>query len=140
MHAWRLHRDDGYTLTELLVVLAILALLVVVIAPQIVGGLGRARSDIARLRAERIALALTLYNADLGGYPTTAEGLRALLAPAGDVARWRGPYLKDAEDISDPWGTEFHYLAEGRTYALFSYGADGREGGTGEDADIRQSP
>jgi len=132
--------DEGYTLTELLIVLAILSLLVVVIAPRLGSGLSRARSDVAQLRIERIAAALELYSLDCGGYPTNDEGLGALIsAPSGNTC-WRSPYLEGREAIADPWGQDFHYANPGKAgaYDLFSYGADGREGGGGEDADIQR--
>lgn len=131
--------EDGYTLTELLIVLAILALLVVVIAPQLTGGFSRARTDVAHLQMKKIQAALDLYNVDVGTYPKTEQGLRALVVRPQGVTRWRNPYVTTADDIRDPWGTEFHYASPGEhgLYDLFSYGADGAEGGEGDAADVR---
>ena len=131
--------EAGYTLTELLIVLAILALLVVVIAPQLTGGFTRARADVAALQMKKIQAALDLYSVDSGTFPKTENGLRALVEKPQGNDRWRGPYLPTAEDIRDPWGTEFHYVSPGAhgPYDLYSNGADGAEGGTGDAADVK---
>lgn len=131
--------EDGYTLTELLIVLAILALLVVVIAPQLTGGFSRARTDVASLQMKKIQAALDLYSVDVGTYPKTEQGLRALVTRPQGVDRWRNPYLSSADDIRDPWGTDFHYVSPGThgAYDLFSHGADNAEGGEGDAADVR---
>jgi general secretion pathway protein G len=131
--------EAGYTLTELLIVLAVLALLVVVIAPQLTGGFSRARSDVANLQMKKIQAALDLYSVDAGTFPKTEHGLRALIEKPQGVDRWRGPYLPAHDDIRDPWGTEFHYVSPGAhgPYDLFSNGADGAEGGEGDAADVR---
>jgi general secretion pathway protein G len=130
--------EAGFTLLELLIVIAILAMLAVVGTLQLSGYLGRARSDTARLQLDQLSTALDLFRVDLKRLPTTDEGLRALLeAPAG-VEGWRGPYLKKSQAISDPWGKPFIYRRPGEhgEYDLGSYGADGQPGGTGEDADV----
>ena len=93
----------GLTLFELLVVLAILALLATVIAPRVVGYLGRAKSDVAASQASNISAALELFYFDLGRYPTIEEGLNALIEPAIDMPDWRGPYMKEATSLVDPW-------------------------------------
>jgi general secretion pathway protein G len=131
--------EAGYTLTELLIVLAVLALLVVVIAPQLTGGFSRARSDVAHLQMKKIQAALDLYSVDAGTFPKTENGLRALVEKPQGAERWRGPYLPSVADIRDPWGTEFHYVSPGThgAYDLFSNGADGAEGGDGDAADVR---
>ncbi len=131
-------REAGFTLLELLVVLAVLALLAGLVAPRVLSYLGGARQDTARLQIDRLATVLDFYRLDVGSYPTTEQGLQALLeAPAG-VEGWRGPYLDEKELPRDPWGNPFVYRAPGRERAfdLVSLGADGRPGGEGEDADI----
>jgi general secretion pathway protein G len=120
-------------------VLAILAALVVVIAPQLMGGFSRARTDVARLQMQKIQAALDLYSVDVGTYPKTEQGLRALVERPQGVDRWRSPYLSSPDDIRDPWGAQFQYASPGShgLYDLFSHGADGKEGGEGDAADVR---
>lgn len=136
--------QKGLTLFELLVVLAILALLATLIAPRVVGYLGRAKSDIARAQAANIAASLELFYIDFGRYPHESEGLQALLhAPEGDEAAllyWRGPYFKAEEGLTDPWGRDYLYELDenGEAFTVVSLGRDGEEGGEGDDADIRR--
>lgn len=132
-------REDGFSLIEVLVVLVILGLLAGLIGPQVLRYLSGSRQDAARLQIEQLSAALDLYRLDVGRYPTTDQGLRALVeAPAGG-GRWSGPYLAKAEVPADPWGNGYQYRAPGASggFDLWSFGADGREGGEGEDADIR---
>ena len=130
--------DAGFTLLELLIVIAILGLLGVVGTVQLVGYLGSARTDTAKLQLDQLSMALDLFRVDVGRLPTTGEGLGSLLMPPTDVARWRGPYLKKAEAINDPWGKLFSYKFPGEhgEYDLISYGADGKPGGEGENLDV----
>lgn len=131
-------KERGLTLFELLVVLAILALLATVIAPRVVGYLGRAKSDIALSQATNIASSLELFYFDMGRYPTPDEGLAALVnQPAGE-ASWRGPYLKEEIAIIDPWGEPYGYEInpDNELFKVTSFGRDKAEGGDGEDADI----
>ena len=132
----------GFTLVEMLVVLAIIAVLAAVVGPEILRNVGDANSGAARSQIEMMGLALDQYRLDNHAYPSTEQGLAALrTAPTvGEAPRnWRGPYLKRAIP-ADPWGHPYQYLAPGRAnptgYDLFSLGRDGREGGTGEDADL----
>ena len=132
--------EAGFTLIELLVVLAILGLLIGLVAPAMIRQLGAAKHRVAEQSVERLAGILDLYRLDVGNYPTTQQGLAALnVAPAG-VAGWGGPYLKDETSIKDPWGHEYAYRSPsqraGHSLDIISYGADGRPGGEGEDADI----
>jgi len=130
--------DAGFTLLELLIVIAILGLLGVVGTIQLTGYLGSARTDTAKLQLDQLSTALDLYRVDVGRLPTTEEGLNSLLARPTDAARWRGPYLRKAQAISDPWGRIFSYKFPGEhgEYDLVSYGADGKPGGDGENLDI----
>jgi general secretion pathway protein G len=132
--------EHGFTLVELLVVLAILGLLIGLVGPAMMRQLGSAKHRIADQSVERLAGILDLYRLDVGSYPTTQQGLTALtLGPAG-VAGWNGPYTKDASGIHDPWGRPYAYRVPsqrgGRPFDIISLGADGRTGGNGEDADI----
>jgi len=128
----------GLTLFELLVVLAILALLATLIAPRVVGYLGRAKSDIAVSQATNIASSLELFYFDVGRYPTPDEGLAALFNQPADGTLWRGPYLKEETAIVDPWGEPYGYDVNSETevFKITSLGRDKTAGGKGEDADI----
>jgi general secretion pathway protein G len=134
--------DAGFTLLELLVVLAILALLAGIATPRVIGYLSSAKSEAARIQIESLGQALDLYRLDAGGYPTQAQGLEALVAKPAETRRWNGPYLKGAKAPLDPWGRPYVYRAPGaggRDYDLYSLGADGVEGGEDENADVGRS-
>lgn len=134
----RRSRQAGFTLIELLVVLVILGLLAGLVGPRVLAYLGGARADSARLQIENFKSALDLYAIDVGGYPTTAQGLKALLANPGGVRGWNGPYLRTNALPEDPWGSAYNYRAPGQhgAFDLYSLGADRKEGGSGDDADI----
>ncbi|MDR6292252.1 MULTISPECIES: type II secretion system major pseudopilin GspG [Inquilinus] len=131
-------RQAGFTLIELLVVLVILGLLAGLVGPRVLAYLGGARSDSARLQIENFKSALDLYAIDVGGYPTTSQGLKALLVSPGGLRGWNGPYLRTTDLPQDPWGVAYGYRAPGQhgAFDLYSFGADKREGGSGDDADI----
>jgi general secretion pathway protein G len=132
-----LDRQRGLTLFELLVVLAILAFLATIVAPRVVGYLGRAKSDVARAQAANIASSLELFFLDFNRYPNAEEGLEALVAAPQDLDGWRGPYLKEASGLVDPWGRPYAYSVDDAGEILVaSLGRDGEEGGAGDDADI----
>lgn len=134
------HRQKGLTLFELLVVLAILAFLATLVAPRVIGYLGRAKSDIARTQAANIASSLELYYLDFERYPSKQDGLGALVAAPENATGWRGPYLKDESGLTDPWGRPYLYETneDGESFEVVSLGRDGAEGGDGENADIRK--
>ncbi len=128
----------GFTLIELLVVLVILGLLAALAGPKIIGYLGGAKSDSAKLQISEFEQALDLYKLEVGNYPSTQDGLLALVqAPAG-ADKWHGPYLKKKELPKDPWGNDYHYDSPGQhgAFDLYSFGADNREGGDGENKDL----
>ncbi|MDX6748717.1 type II secretion system major pseudopilin GspG [Geminicoccaceae bacterium 1502E] len=129
--------EGGFTLIELLVVLVILGLLAALAGPRVIGYLGGARADSARLQIESFRSALDLYRIDTGSYPTTEQGLTALMRDPG-ARGWRGPYLEGSQLPADPWGNAYLYRAPGEqgAYDLLSLGADKAPGGTGEDADV----
>lgn len=134
------NRQRGFTLLELLVVLVILGLLAAVAGPRVMKYVSGAKSDTAKLQVEELSAALDMYKLENGRYPTSQEGLQALVeAPPGATA-WNGPYLKKKAVPKDPWGEDYHYAAPGQhntaTFDLYSLGADKREGGEGEDKDI----
>lgn len=127
----------GFTLVELLVVLAIIALIAGLAAPQVLRYLGTARTDAARAQIKNIESALELFYIDNLRHPTSEEGLSALNAPTPQLqARWNGPYLKNTEALRDPWGNAYLYRLDNDAVQITSYGRDGKAGGTGEDSDI----
>lgn len=130
-------REDGFTLVELLVVLAIITLVVTLVAPQVLRYLGTARSDATRAQINNIESALELFYIDNLRYPTTDEGLVVLAKPSPELAaRWNGPYLKKADEIKDPWGNPYLYEYSNDAVKISSLGRDGKPDGTGEDRDI----
>lgn len=130
--------ERGFTLIELLVVLVILGLLAALAGPRVLGYLGGARSDTARLQLQSFEQALDLYRLDTGTYPTTQQGLQALIRDPGGVRGWRGPYLEATSVPLDPWGNPYVYKSPGErgAYDLLSLGSDRAPGGTGEAADV----
>lgn len=135
----RRNRRAGVTLLEMMVVLAIIALVVGLATPRIMGTFGRAKAQAATIQLTNISGALQLFYIDVGRYPTGAEGLGALIAAPSGLDKWRGPYLNSAEDIKDPWGRDILYQVPGqdRPFELYSLGRDGQSGGSNEDSDIR---
>jgi len=127
----------GFTLIELLVVLVILTLLAGLVGPRVLDQLGGAKSKTARVQVAEIEQAMDLFKLDVGRYPNNAEGLRALAERPSTVQGWNGPYLKKGVP-SDPWGGAYQYKNPGRNNApdIFSLGADAKEGGDGENADV----
>lgn len=130
--------QSGFSLIELLVVLTIIALLGAVVGPQIIGNLGSAKSATTKIQIEDFGAALDLFYLDNGRYPTTEEGLRALVTAPANLESWNGPYLKKNTIPVDAWGNDFRYEAPGRSglYDLYSYGADNTAGGEGENRDL----
>jgi len=123
--------EAGYTILEVLVVITIIGLLIGLVAPMALRQLGGARDSIAKESIARIGTVLDLYNLDVGSYPTTQQGLLALVTEPKDVRNWRGPYLKGDAVPKDPWGEDFVYKRpskrNGREYDLCSYGPNGTD-------------
>jgi general secretion pathway protein G len=130
--------NQGFTLIELLVVLAIIGLLAGLVGPQVMKHLGESKTKTARLQIEELASSLDMYRLDVGRYPTTDEGLQALIEQPASARVWNGPYLRKKKVPGDPWNNPYHYAAPGQhgKFDLFSLGADGSDGGEGEDQDI----
>jgi general secretion pathway protein G len=128
----------GFTLLELLVVIVIIGLLAAYVGPKYFAQLGKSEVTVAKAQIEAFEKALDTYRLDVGKYPSTEEGLAALLAaPATGGAKWNGPYLKKGVPL-DPWGHAYSYRAPGAKgdFDIISLGKDGQPGGTGENADI----
>ncbi|WP_075221611.1 type II secretion system major pseudopilin GspG [Acuticoccus yangtzensis] len=126
----RRDRSAGFTLVELLVVLVILALVMGLVAPRVLGYLSSSRERAAALQIQSLGAALDLYFIDVGRYPSAAEGLGALVQRPGGLARWNGPYLQQNTVPLDPWGNAYAYAAEGpQSYTIVSHGPDGRASG-----------
>jgi general secretion pathway protein G len=130
-------RQNGFTLLELLVVMVIIGLLVGYVAPQYFKQVGKSEIKTARAQIDSFGKALDQYRLDIGHYPTTEQGLAALVTKPQNEPKWDGPYLKKAVP-TDPWGTAYVYKKPGDhgEYDIISYGKDGAPGGTGEDSDI----
>jgi general secretion pathway protein G len=127
----------GFTLLELLVVVAIIGLLAAFVGPRLFGHIGQSQVTAARAQIEALSHAVDAYRIDMGRFPDTNEGLQALVKKPADATKWNGPYLKkDVPD--DPWGHPYLYRAPGVAgdYDIVSLGRDGQPGGTGEDADL----
>ena len=135
-------RRSGFTLIELLVTIAIIATLAAIVAPTLFGNVGEARKNTARSQIQILALALDAYRLDNDAFPTSAQGLESLRTfPTTDEPpqNWKGPYLRQLVPI-DPWGHAYVYVSPGvanpNGYDLYTFGKDGKPGGSGEDADI----
>lgn len=130
-------REKGFTLIELMVVLFILGLLAALVAPRLIGRVGKAKQQTAAAQIQMLSTALDLFYLDVGRYPTTDEGLALLYKRADTLPGWSGPYL-DKGVPKDPWGRDYVYKFPGNhgAYDLYSVGADGAEGGDGDNQDI----
>jgi general secretion pathway protein G len=131
----------GFTTVEVLVVVVIVALLLALVLPRTFGQRARPKGDIARAEISALSKALLLYRQDVGSFPSSEQGLGALVAKPDGAERWMGPYLKDEVPL-DPWGRSYSYKSPGEhgEFDLLSYGADGKPGGTDENADIVSWP
>lgn len=127
----------GFTLLELLVVVTIIGLLAAYVGPKYFSQLGRSEQGVAKAQVEAFARALDTYRLEVGRYPSSEEGLDALLSKPANAARWNGPYLQKAVP-DDPWGHAYIYRSPGVTgdFEITSYGKDGQPGGTGDAADV----
>ena len=128
----------GFTLVELLVVLAILGLLAGLVGPRILGQLGGAKSKTAAVQIKDLEQASELFKLDVGRFPNNEEGLEALVTRPGRVGGWKGPYQKKATIPKDPWGNPYHYESPGKRgdIDIYSLGADNGPGGEDENADV----
>lgn len=129
-------REEGFTLLELLVVIVILGLLIGLVAPAVLRQLGHAKESVARQSIARIGSVLDLYKLDAGSYPSTQDGLQALITQPSDASNWAGPYLKGSNLPVDPWGHTYLYQQpssrQGLEYDLCSLGASDKQGQPGD--------
>jgi len=130
--------ERGFTLVEMLVVITIIALIMSLVGPRVLNYLSESKVKAARIQIESLSAALDLYFLDAGHYPTSSEGLTALVQRPGSSPFWSGPYLKGDSVPNDPWGHPYvyHSPSDHGPYEIVSYGADGQEGGVGAAADI----
>lgn len=130
-------RQAGFTLIELMVVLFILGLLAMLVAPRLMGRVGKAKIKTAQTQIQMMATALDLFHLDVGRYPTDEEGLKVLYSKPENLSSWSGPYL-DKPAPKDPWGRDYVYKSPGEhgPYDLISLGASGQLGGEGDNAAI----
>jgi general secretion pathway protein G len=134
----RLESEAGFTLVEMLVVITIIGLIMGLIGPRVLNYLSESKVKAARIQLQSFVTALDLFYLDAGRYPSSAEGLSALVRQTPGVAAWNGPYLKGGNVPNDPWNHGYIYRSPGEhgPYDIVSYGSDGQEGGSGVAADI----
>jgi general secretion pathway protein G len=130
--------DGGFTLLEMLVVLAIMGLLAAIIAPQVLKYLGSSRTQTSKVQITNVVSALELFRVDVGRYPTQQEGLNAVVTAPATAVGWNGPYLQKSSALNDPWGQPYLYRNPGKhgEIDVYTLGSDKAEGGTGEAADV----
>jgi general secretion pathway protein G len=130
--------QTGFTLLELLVVLGIIAMLAGIVGPQVMKHMGESKVKAAKVQIEDLSATLDMYKLDVGTYPSSDQGLDALVEAPDNAKRWNGPYLRKSKVPLDPWQNEYQYVFPGEhgKFDLLSLGADGKEGGEGEDRDI----
>ena len=130
--------ERGYSLLELLVVLAILGLIIAIAAPRVIGYFDSSKAKAAQIQIANIAAALDLYYLANGAYPSEQQGLKALVEKPEGVQAWDGPYLNRADGIVDPWDRPYIYKQPGMhgKFDVSSLGADGKEGGEDDDRDL----
>lgn len=134
-----LSKSAGFTLLELLVVVAIIGLLAAYVGPKYFAQIGRSEQSLAKSQVEAFARAVSTYRVDVGSFPTTEEGLVALMNKPTTAAKWNGPYL-DKTIPSDPWGRPYLYRSPGThggDFEIESLGKDGQPGGAGDNADVK---
>ncbi|MFO1395933.1 MAG: type II secretion system major pseudopilin GspG [Burkholderiales bacterium] len=128
----------GMTLIEILVVLVLIGIVMGIVGGNFLGKGEKAKADAAKIEINQIGQTLDLYKLEIGRYPTTQEGLQALITAPSGATNWNGPYWKNGTIPKDPWGNEYKYTSPGAKgpYDIVSYGSDGKEGGDGPAKDI----
>jgi len=137
-HRARRSAEAGFTLVEMLVVITIIGLIMALVAPRVLNYLSESKAKAAKIQIESFGSALDLFFLDSGRYPSSSEGLGALVQRPGNSPTWNGPYLKGGLVPSDPWGNAYVYRSPGEhgAYDIVSFGSDGQEGGTGTAGDV----
>ena len=130
--------EQGFTLVEMLVVITIIGLIMGLIGPRVLNYLSESKVKAAKIQLQSFASALDLFYLDAGRFPSTSEGLAALVKQTPGVSAWNGPYLRGGNVPNDPWSHGYVYRSPGEhaPYDIISYGSDGQEGGSGNAADI----
>ncbi len=133
--------ERGFTLVEMLVVITIIGLIMALVGPRVLNYLGESKVKAARIQIESLSSALDLYYLDNGRYPSSSEGLPALVQRPANAGAWNGPYLKTASVPNDPWGKPYVYRspADHAPYEISSYGPSGEPGGAGSAAEIKSA-
>jgi general secretion pathway protein G len=128
----------GMTLIEILVVLVLIGIVMGIVGSNFLGRGEKAKADAAKIEIGQISQSLDLFKLEVGRYPTSQEGLQALVSAPAGLTNWNGPYWKKQAVPKDPWGSEYKYAAPGQggPYDIVSLGADGKEGGEGVNKDI----
>src|SRR3954469_11799005 len=128
-------RERGFTILEIVIVFILLAGIMAFVGPKIFEQMGRAKSQEARVRIQSLAGQIEMYRLEVGKYP---ENLQALVKQPPGVDKWNGPYAKDP-DLKDAWGNDYRFTVpgQGKGFDLVSLGADGKEGGEGDNRDVR---
>lgn len=131
-------RSNGFTLIELLVVLVILGMLGGIVGPRVMKYVSTSKNEVVKVQLADFSAGLDLFKLDTGRYPTTEEGLLALVNKPQNVPGWDGPYLRKNKIPVDPWNNQYIYNfpGSGRSYELLSLGMDNKPGGEGEARDI----
>jgi general secretion pathway protein G len=131
----------GMTLIEILVVLVLIGIVLGIVGGNFIGKGEKAKADAAKIEIGQIGQTLDLYKLEIGRYPTTQEGMQALISAPPGATNWNGPYWKKSSVPKDPWGNEYKYVspAQSAPYEIISLGADGKEGGEGPNKDIVSS-
>jgi general secretion pathway protein G len=131
-------KQSGFTLLELLVVLGIIAMLAGIVGPQVMKHMGESKVKAAKVQIEELMASLDMYKLDVGTYPASSQGLKALIEAPDNAKYWNGPYLRKSKVPADPWQKDYIYVFPGKhgKFDLSSLGADGVEGGEGEDKDV----
>jgi general secretion pathway protein G len=130
-------RHRGFTLIEIIIVVIIMSLIAALVVPRLFKKVEKSKQQITKTQIVLLENSIKMFKLDTGRYPTSKEGLKALLEAPQGVTNWDGPYLEKGLP-KDPWGRDYTYVYPGKnyTYEITSLGADGKEGGEGEDKDI----
>lgn len=135
------HRARGFTLIEIMIVMVIIAMLAALVGPRVMGALGSSKIKATKIQIETLSSSIEAFHLDVGRFPTQQEGLQVLIENPEKmpIRNWRGPYLKKNRIPTDEWGNAFIYEIPSKhkiPFDLYSLGADGKLGGTGDDTDI----